>query len=751
MNTNIESILSILKSITNFFSNIECQKLVRDENIINKLTNLFEFSKSHLFHIYKENKCLTIPSGLQSLMELFYLVDATYKGVFYKDIEQDVDFTKKPENENDLYQWQSIFNQLIQYYHDENYELSDNIVNGIIDKKCAIQYSSDHPIDNKEYRRIFEFKNPIKIIVVVDQLDLPNGSKLILESNEQRESIEKGKSLLIETETSKLTVEYKPPKDMDSKVCYGYDLFLIMYTSYVPDEEFVIENSAGEKTARKLLKKKDEKASMMLINFVNNLTVRMGKTFLEILPQEILTELINSQSDYQNIESYPLIELYYHSELLMIFNKCASNLLSLYNLSTDNSMLLSFKLKELSNHLLLDVKEKVLSNYINKSIVQQSSVSILLSNLQLSKSMINPQLDPFSSNCIFMQMFLSFSKMRDYHNLFCTTRNVCFNVKYEEEAGQDAGGLFRDSMSQIIADLFSDYLFLFVPCANSVNQINVNMDKFVPNPRLNKECYTDLYKFVGILLGASIRQKFNLPFEFPQLIWKLLLQKTVTINDIELVDTNITTRLSSLAQCTEEQFNTKFVDTTYLLTNSAGDEIELLPNGAEINLEYKDSEKYIALVTNHLLKEHDKQCEMMRSGLDLVISTNVLSIYTSEEIELLACGQPIVDIKILQEHTEYRGYSNKDDIIIWFWEIFEELTNKERSQFIRFVYGRSRLPAGNKWIYSFKLVKAGNENFLPVSHTCFFQLDLPHYSTYEITKKNILTCINYGVIGVINY
>ena len=39
---------------------------------------------------------------------------------------------------------------------------------------------------------------------------------------------------------------------------------------------------------------------------------------------------------------------------------------------------------------------------------------------------------------------------------------------------------------------------------------------------------------------------------------------------------------------------------------------------------------------------------------------------------------------------------------------------------------------------------------LPVTHTCFFSIELPDYSTEEILKTRLLTAITYGVGGILN-
>ncbi len=77
-----------------------------------------------------------------------------------------------------------------------------------------------------------------------------------------------------------------------------------------------------------------------------------------------------------------------------------------------------------------------------------------------------------------------------------------------------------------------------------------------------------------------------------------------------------------------------------------------------------------------------------------------------------------------------------------------EFSNEDRSAFIKFSWGRSRLPL-TKADFSQRLkiqnknVPSGFDvdNFLPESHTCFFAFDLPRYTTYEVCKAKMLYAI----------
>jgi E3 ubiquitin-protein ligase HERC2 len=107
----------------------------------------------------------------------------------------------------------------------------------------------------------------------------------------------------------------------------------------------------------------------------------------------------------------------------------------------------------------------------------------------------------------------------------------------------------------------------------------------------------------------------------------------------------------------------------------------------------------------------------------------------------MVCGNPEIDIKLLESVTEFSGCSSTDPHVRLFWQALEEFDNEERSALVRFTWGRSRLPLNAAAftqrfkIQSFNRTPA--DSFLPVAHTCFFSLELPAYSTLPIMKDKL--------------
>jgi len=73
----------------------------------------------------------------------------------------------------------------------------------------------------------------------------------------------------------------------------------------------------------------------------------------------------------------------------------------------------------------------------------------------------------------------------------------------------------------------------------------------------------------------------------------------------------------------------------------------------------------------------------------------------------------------------------------------ESFTDEERSLYLKFVWGRARMPAKTDQKHKITNLSYNERACLPISHTCFFTLDMPRYPTYEICRDRIWFAIKY--------
>lgn len=126
------------------------------------------------------------------------------------------------------------------------------------------------------------------------------------------------------------------------------------------------------------------------------------------------------------------------------------------------------------------------------------------------------------------------------------------------------------------------------------------------------------------------------------------------------------------------------------------------------------------------LHEFDEQVSAVREGMARVVPVPLLSLFTGYELETMVspkllvtsappsgvffisfyfpsvthhlrccsqvCGSPDIPLHLLKSVATYKGVEPTSALIQWFWEVMESFSNTERSLFLRFVWGRTRLP-----------------------------------------------------------
>ncbi len=102
----------------------------------------------------------------------------------------------------------------------------------------------------------------------------------------------------------------------------------------------------------------------------------------------------------------------------------------------------------------------------------------------------------------------------------------------------------------------------------------------------------------------------------------------------------------------------------------------------------------------------------MRKGMEEVIPMTHFSLFQWYEIETLVCGNPDVDVEVLRKHTTYRaGLTASHPVSRNLFRALTSFSNEERRLFLRFVWGRNRLPLQHgDWVQPFAIGLASPPN-----------------------------------------
>jgi len=97
----------------------------------------------------------------------------------------------------------------------------------------------------------------------------------------------------------------------------------------------------------------------------------------------------------------------------------------------------------------------------------------------------------------------------------------------------DAGGMIREWLSELIKSLLEPTMNLFIKCdTHEISyRINENSDQ-IPK-------FVDYFYFLGMLIGKSLFDRIPLNLCLSKTIFKFLANETCTLEDIKFIDESV--------------------------------------------------------------------------------------------------------------------------------------------------------------------------------------------------------------------
>ena len=480
--------------------------------------------------------------------------------------------------------------------------------------------------------------------------------------------------------------------------------------------------------------------------FVDNLATTKTKDPLKLTQEDInlqKNELIY-YPELEKVEEGNLFKLY---QVLQNFNQRVQDSIFLFDLNMKSD--LTFLQKVLigsRSFIFFDCKNKLLKTIMDKT-KSDIRTEITIDRPKAARYRNKKLVDVEGQFSIFGQIYRAMSAVPNtgYRNV-----ERIYKVNYRGEGSIDAGGPYNESLSNMCDELTSSFLRLLIPTSNNTNNMGEYRDAWQINPSASTQTDLSLFKFLGKLMGASIRTQNNLNLSLPPIFWKSVLREKLSVRDLRSIDVCTVQILEILKDpskndLTPDNFSQVYEE-KFVAKDSNGGEIELIEGGKNIEVTFENCGEYADLVIKARLSEGVKAYDAVREGLGAVVPTDYLNLMSYKQLETLVCGATDVSVDILKENTDYDGCSLTDQHIINFWEVLKGFSARERTLFLKFVWGRTKLPAGKDWRHMkvTRLQPAGPvNNYMPVSHTCFFTLDLPAYTTKEAMQQKLLYAITH--------
>ncbi|XP_074656384.1 putative E3 ubiquitin-protein ligase HERC3 isoform X2 [Tubulanus polymorphus] len=181
------------------------------------------------------------------------------------------------------------------------------------------------------------------------------------------------------------------------------------------------------------------------------------------------------------------------------------------------------------------------------------------------------------------------------------------------EQGVDYGGLQKEFFQLICLEIFDPDYGMFI------EKDNGNVLWFNGNSYENEE----EFELVGVILGLAIYNGVILDIRLPNVIYKMLQGRVVTIEDFEEIEPNFARGLKEMLKYPDDDVEDIFCQTFQITEEVVGEQklrnIDLIPNGSQTNVTNENRFEFVEAVVNYKLNiSIEKQFQAFSRGFHKV-------------------------------------------------------------------------------------------------------------------------------------
>uniref|UniRef100_A0A8C6Y856 HECT-type E3 ubiquitin transferase n=1 Tax=Naja naja TaxID=35670 RepID=A0A8C6Y856_NAJNA len=328
---------------------------------------------------------------------------------------------------------------------------------------------------------------------------------------------------------------------------------------------------------------------------------------------------------------------------------------------------------------------------------------------------------------------LSKATLKATRNFSVSDWSKNFEVTFQDEEALDWGGPRREWFELICKVLFDTTNQLFTRFSDN-NQALVH-----PNPNRPSYLRLKIYEFAGRLVGKClyesslggaykqlVKARFTRSF-LAQIIGLRMHYKYFETDDPEFYKSKVCFILNNDVN----EMELVFAEEKYNRAGQLEKVVELLTGGAQMPVTNENKILYLNLLAQYrLANQVREEVEHFLKGLNELVPENLLAIFDENELELLMCGTGDINVCDFKAHAVVVGGSwhFREKVMRWFWTVVSSFTQEELARLLQFT-------------------TAPTHSTLPTAHTCFNQLCLPTYDSYEEVHKMLQLAISEGCEG----
>jgi E3 ubiquitin-protein ligase NEDD4 len=337
------------------------------------------------------------------------------------------------------------------------------------------------------------------------------------------------------------------------------------------------------------------------------------------------------------------------------------------------------------------VGNKQIVGYAEIAMVQEQSLDDKVAwLLKTCKSMSVPWEQGHMRICVRRQALLHDS-IKAVMSLGREEMRKIWRFEFMGEQGIDAGGLAKEWFQLVTEAIFDADSGLWSFSANNQMLMRINPASEVSCP----EDHLIYFRFLGRVLGKALFEGYIVGGHMVQYLYKYILGWPLTFEDMESVDSEIYENLKKLLDMNPQDIELLCLDFT-ATQNLLGETvtIDLVPNGSDKTVTAENLLEYLESYMKYFLLERIKpQVTELLLGFYDVIPESALTVFDYQELELMLCGLPNIDVDDWIEHTIYKNCTRKTQVVQWFWKIVREFDQETKARLLQFATGTSGVPS----------------------------------------------------------
>ncbi|GJN03916.1 hypothetical protein PR202_ga21412 [Eleusine coracana subsp. coracana] len=308
-------------------------------------------------------------------------------------------------------------------------------------------------------------------------------------------------------------------------------------------------------------------------------------------------------------------------------------------------------------------------------------------------------------------------------------------------------GVRREWFCLAFRALFNPRQVLFSACPS-------NRRRFFANPASDVDpLHLPYYQFAGRMIALALIYEIPVGVSFDRTLFLQLAHRPVTLDDIADADPSLHTSCKNILEMDPSLVDSDALGLTFVREVELlgfRTVVELVPGGKDTPVNTKNLREYIhLLIQDRFVTCTKNQVAYLIRGFSSMLTKHELvkNFFDALDVEdfnqILGGNKDTIDVKEWKAQTDYIGY-REGMRVKWFWETVKAMTLDQQRRLLFFWTSVEYLPLdGFSGLGSrLSIFRSLNScDHLPTSGTCFYQLNLPAYTSFDMMQRRLQTIV----------